>query len=54
MRCVMAKIMNEKEKKNKKKKKKKKINNLGMKIVGYIMLFIILISVIVPIIQYFN
>lgn len=49
----MAKIMNEKESKKKKKKKKKKTSNLGMKIVGYIMLLIILISVIVPIIQYF-
>ena len=44
----MAKIMNEKE-----NKKKKKTSNLGMKIVGYTMLIIILISVIVPIIQYF-
>ena len=49
----MAKIMNEKENKNKKKKKKKKTSNLGMKIVGYTMLLIILISVIVPRIQYF-
>ena len=50
----MAKIMNEKQNKNKKKKKKKKTSNLGMKIVGYTMLIIILISVIVPIIQYFS
>ena len=49
----MTKIVNEKENKNKIKKKKKNTSNLGMKIVGYIMLLIILISVIVPIIQYF-
>lgn len=47
----MTKI--KKENKNSKKKKKKKTSNLGMKIIGYIILIIILTSLIIPIIQYF-